>query len=210
MFDAIMKNIRHILLILMIIQFYGCEAVPIADTPEEEFPEEETGRTLILDGKEFKESKLGEFISWKCKDYSYGFRTLVEVGHLPVPDDYDYMQTSLLKDAFLSSLDDPERADWYAQLNASEKKEVDTQLNKEIHVLFKNRLGFVLYDGTNTGDIVIYERKGLRHSWGWGSVGSSYAFIIKTDGTGLFYDFSTADDDGIKHEADDIYKCSRY
>jgi len=215
MFDAIMKNIQHILLILMIIQFYGCEAVPVAEAPEEEFhedefPEEETGRTLILGGKQFTESKPGEFISWKCRDYSSSWgSTLVEVGHLPLSDDIDYTQIPFLKEAISSMLDDEERADLYAQLDDSEKKEFDRQLNKRMQELFGNRLGFVLYDGTNTGDIVIYRRDGLDRRWDWGAPGSSYSFVIETDGTGLYYDFSTADDDGFKSNADDIFKCGR-
>ena len=83
-------------------------------------------------------------------------------------------------------------------------KELHIQLVEELN----NILGFVLYDGTNTGDIVLYRRDGLSRRWDWGTTGS-YSFIIKSDGTGLFYDFSTADDAGIKSKADDIYKCRR-
>ena len=197
--DVIMKDIKYILLLLMIVQFYGCATVP----------EQETVRTLILDGVQLKESKPDEFISWECGDSSYG-RTLVEVGYLTVSDDYDYMQVSLLKDIEAIFLQfDNENADWYTQLDGSEKKVVDTEINKLFHDKYKSKLGFVLYDGTNTGDLVIYRRDGLTHRWDWGTASHTYSFVIATDGTGLYYDFSTADDDGIKSEANNVYKCSR-
>ncbi len=69
-------------------------------------------------------------------------------------------------------------------------------------------LGFILYDGTNTGDIVLYKRRGLNHRWDWGSEGDTYAFIIEPDGTGIFYDFSNAKK-GEKVGADTVYKCRK-
>ena len=95
--DVIMKDIKYISLLLMIVQFYGCAAVPEQETviPSEE----ETGRTIILDGIQFKESNPDEFISWECGDSSYG-RTLVEVGYLTVSDDYDYTRVSMIKGLF--------------------------------------------------------------------------------------------------------------
>ena len=208
MLDAIMKDFKYFSLLLMIVQFYGCAAVPEQETV---IPSEgETGRTIILDGMQFKESNPDEFISWECGDSSYG-RTLVEVGYLTVSDDYDYTRVSMIKDIMVSHLmkDDHEKADWYRQLDSSEKKKMDTEFSKLFHDQYKSKLGFVLYDGTNTGDSVLYQRDGLNRRWDWGTAGSSYSFIIETDGRGLYYDFSTADDDGIKSKADNVYKCSR-
>ena len=51
-------------------------------------------------------------------------------------------------------------------------------------------VGFVLYDGGNTGDFTYYERQGLEHHWSWGENYSQYRFVIKQDGTGLYYDFT--------------------
>ena len=199
-----MKGIKYISLVLMFIQFYGCAVVPDQKTP----------RTLILDGVQFKENKPGEFISWKCNDYSDGGRTLVEVGQLSLPEDYDVRQLSLSDDYDdeLSFLDDYDNTDWYIQLDDQGKKVADgelKELHKELIEKLNNILGFVLYDGTNTGDIAFYERRGIRHRWDWNSESSNYAFTIKSDGTGLFYDFSTANNDGMKSEADDIFKCRR-
>lgn len=53
-------------------------------------------------------------------------------------------------------------------------------------------LGFLLYDGGYSGVLTSHNRNGLEHRWNWGQEGNEYSFIIKTDGTGLYYDFTTA------------------
>ena len=65
--------------------------------------------------------------------------------------------------------------------------------------------GFVLYDGSNSGDVAHYQHKGINHRWDWGSSGNDFAFVIKPDGTGLFYDFSNTWFGSKK--ADQIFKC---
>lgn len=68
--------------------------------------------------------------------------------------------------------------------------------------------GFILYDGGYSGELTNYQRKGINHRWDWGPKGIEYAFIIKPDGLGLFYDFlSVALGKAIK--ANDVYKCYR-
>ena len=67
-------------------------------------------------------------------------------------------------------------------------------------------LGFVLYDGGNSGELTNYQRKGINHRWDWGPNGADFAFIIKPDGTGLFYDFSSVPV-GTSTKANDVYKC---
>ena len=37
-------------------------------------------RTIVLDGDTYTEDEVGGFVSWRCVDYVYGGRTLVEVG----------------------------------------------------------------------------------------------------------------------------------
>jgi hypothetical protein len=66
--------------------------------------------------------------------------------------------------------------------------------------------GFILYDGGNTGTITLYERTGLDHRWDWGPNLTDYSFILKTDGTGLYYDFTTVTK-GEPTTARDLYKC---
>jgi hypothetical protein len=66
--------------------------------------------------------------------------------------------------------------------------------------------GFVLYDGGNTGTAASYQRQGLNRRWNWESRGASYAFIVKPDNTGLYYDFSLVPD-GETTGAKEIYKC---
>lgn len=143
-----------------------------------EKPNPETGRALFLDDKEYKEGQPWQFLTWKCRDY-YGGRTLVEVGRLLIPEEFkDHIKQ---------------------QQNETE--------NEEFNIALKS-LGFILYDGTDTGNSALYYRDGLSHRWSWGPEDRSYSFIIKPDGTGLFYDFSTAEN-GIKARADDVFKCRR-
>ena len=68
--------------------------------------------------------------------------------------------------------------------------------------------GFILYDGGYSGESTIYRRKGINHRWDWGPNGNDYAFVIKPDGTGLFYDFSPVPE-GETVKADAVYKCHR-
>ena len=169
----------HKILILAISMFYlvACVTSPNMDFKE---PNSDKDRTLVLGGEELKAGEPWAFISWKCRDYSYGGKTLVEVGRATFPNEYK---------------------------NSIEYQELTNEQKQEINKL-SSMLGFVLYDGTNTGDLTTYKRDGLTHRWDWGSDGSSYSIVIKTDGTGLYYDFSTAKD-GMKSKADDIFKCSR-
>ncbi len=71
-------------------------------------------------------------------------------------------------------------------------------------------IGFVLYDGKNRGDETVYRREGLNHRWDWGLDKSdnsyNYSFVIKSDGTGLFYNFSKSSS-GNTVKADDVFMC---
>ena len=66
-------------------------------------------------------------------------------------------------------------------------------------------VGFVLYDGSSSGETAHYQREGLHHRWDWGPSGNDYAFVIKSDGSGLYYDFSRAS----TGKPSEIYKCTR-
>lgn len=68
--------------------------------------------------------------------------------------------------------------------------------------------GFVLYDGTDAGELAIYQRRGLNHTYSWGNKFSDYTFIIKPDGTGAYYDFSNTKEGDAK-KPEDIYKCKK-
>jgi len=67
-------------------------------------------------------------------------------------------------------------------------------------------VGFVLYDGGYSGDSTNYQRKGINRRWDWGPSGAEYAFVLKPDGTGLFYDFSLAVE-GESIKANEVYEC---
>ena len=66
-------------------------------------------------------------------------------------------------------------------------------------------LGFLLYDGGDIGEITFYRRMGLEHRWDWGE-NAAYSFVIKTDDTGLYYDFTTVSE-GESTRARALYKC---
>jgi hypothetical protein len=65
--------------------------------------------------------------------------------------------------------------------------------------------GFILYDGSSSGELTTYQRKGVNQRWDWGPNGE-FAFILKPDGTGLFYDFSYVPQ-GETTRAEDMYTC---
>lgn len=75
----------------------------------------------------------------------------------------------------------------------------------EVGYFYKNgsQYGFILYDGGYIGELTYFSRDGLNYRWDWGEK-FQYSFIIKPDGTGLYYDFSTSKD-GISKPRD-IYK----
>ena len=67
-------------------------------------------------------------------------------------------------------------------------------------------LGFILYDGGYTGVSAYYRRAGLERRWDWGPNDFDYTFVIKPDGTGLYYDFTTVKP-GESTKAKEVYKC---
>ena len=70
-----------------------------------------------------------------------------------------------------------------------------------------NTVGFILFDGTYSGEMAIYKREGLAHSWYWGD-DADYKFKIKTDGTGFYFDF-TGVPEGEEVTSKEIYKCKQ-
>jgi hypothetical protein len=74
-------------------------------------------------------------------------------------------------------------------------------------------LGFILYDGTDSGTLTVYSRRGINHRWDWegdweGEGGYNYSFVLQPDGTGLFYDFSNVDE-GESTNARDVFTCKK-
>ncbi|ADK81925.1 hypothetical protein [Sediminispirochaeta smaragdinae] len=69
-------------------------------------------------------------------------------------------------------------------------------------------LGFILYDGGFTGELTYYRRTGLEHRWDWGPNETDYAFVIQTDGTGLYYDFTKVKK-GKSTTASAVYICHK-
>jgi len=69
-----------------------------------------------------------------------------------------------------------------------------------------NGAGFMLYDSGDTGRLTKYRREGINSRWDWGPTGVDYAFIIKPDGTGFYYDFSSTVE-GVPVTSKDVYEC---
>lgn len=51
-------------------------------------------------------------------------------------------------------------------------------------------------DVADTRHLTTYRVTGVNRRWDWGDGGESYAFVIKPDGEGLYYDFSFIEDGG--------------
>ena len=69
--------------------------------------------------------------------------------------------------------------------------------------------GFILFDGGYSGEFALYQREGLDRSWIWGTDEEPiYKFVIKTDGTGAYYDFSSVPE-GESTKPNDIFKCKQ-
>lgn len=120
--------------------------------------------SLILNGRAISDNELGNYQTWRCRDWGYGgnLETLVEVG---------FLTNSIVH----------------------EEVEVDASL----------QIGFVLYEGTNIGTIADYKRSGLEHRWDWEENGGKYVFLVKSDGTGYYFDLSVSTD------SREAYECSK-
>jgi len=69
------------------------------------------------------------------------------------------------------------------------------------------KLGYILYDGGFVGKFTHYKRIGLEHRWDWGGANDTdYAFVIKSDGTGLYYNFTNVKE-GESIKARGVFKC---
>ena len=137
----------------------GCANIPSATATPSATANQEP-RTIVIGGEQYTENKIGDFISWGCRDYDQPDSVLVEVGTFAL----DYLE---LSDG-----------------------------------------GFILFDGGDAGNFTWYNREGINNRWSWGPSGHGYSFIIKPDGTGLYYDFSNVPE-GETIKADDVYKCKR-
>ena len=72
--------------------------------------------------------------------------------------------------------------------------------------LLDDPVGLVLYDGGNTGTDATHRREGLNRVWTWGPNNNDFLFVIKPDGTGLYYDFSKVPV-GETKKPEEVYKC---
>ena len=188
-----MKTIKQILLFALIVNIYACKEVSIRNEQSNDQSYEYVGvtsaRSLIIGGTEVKLNP-DEFVSWKCTDYPYGYKTLIEVGRIS----YDHLKKQMYENY--------KNDDEYNALNEDEKKEINEKANELIKMF-----GFIIYDGTDEGDAAFYHRRGLNHRWDWGEE-RQYSFVIKPNGIGLFYDFSTVEN-GMKSKADGVYECRK-
>lgn len=110
----------------------------------------------------------------------------------------------VLNDKTVSEKDVGRFTSWYCYDYVNDDKvllEVGFFSNKKL-----KKVGFILFDGGNSGETTRYQRTGLEHRWDWGPSGADYSFIIQPNGTGLYYDFTTSSD-GKKSKADGVYKC---
>ena len=179
-------------IVFVLITFYmlvGCAPMPIHDTAQKEMPVIEqreisdtaqkeipdTARTLEIDGKTFDKYTL-----WGCSEYSGDGPILIQLAIT------DITVKDILK-------------------TAQEVKAI--QLDKDIIKASKefqeHKLGFILFDGRKESVMALYKREGINHRWDWEE--GHYSFVIKPDGTGLYYDFTNVKSGTTK--ARDVFKC---
>ncbi len=67
--------------------------------------------------------------------------------------------------------------------------------------------GFILFDGSNTGSIAFFQRRGLEKWWVWGA-DLDYQFKLNTDGDGAYYNFSGVEE-GEKVKPNELFSCRK-
>jgi hypothetical protein len=67
--------------------------------------------------------------------------------------------------------------------------------------------GFILFDGSNTGSIAAFQRRGLEKWWVWGA-DLDYQFKLDTDGDGAYYNFSGVEE-GEKVKPNELFSCQK-
>jgi hypothetical protein len=94
---------------------------------------------------------------------------------------------------------------WYCYDFLHEEKGILLEFGYFNYPEFNVIMGFVLYDGGNTGELTFYQRNGTDHKWDWGP-NANYSFVIKPNGTGYYYDFTNVEK-GQSIKPKDLYKC---
>jgi len=81
-----MRCLKLFLSFLIMINLFACQsATQSKSSSYDQVPvnaTDESLRTIILNDEELTEYESGQFISWKCRDYSDGSNVLVELGHI--------------------------------------------------------------------------------------------------------------------------------
>lgn len=72
----------------------------------------------------------------------------------------------------------------------------------------RGEAGFILFDGGYSGQLAIYERKGLNHTWFWCDEASYYLFAILTNDAGAYSDVINVPD-GESAPILHIFKCKK-
>lgn len=68
-------------------------------------------------------------------------------------------------------------------------------------------VGFILFDGTNSGTFTTYSREGIAHRWSWGGEDMrDYAITINPSGDGYYFDLRAAEP-GETTTSKEAYKC---
>lgn len=83
----------------------------------------------------------------------------------------------------------------------------DNETPKELQGTY---VGLILFDDREDYAGGMYRREGINHRWDWGEGKGKgdYTFIIKPDGTGLYYDFTNVKQGGIT-KSKDYFKCEK-
>ena len=156
----------------------------ISDADQIETPD--TTRTLEIGGK-----TLDIYAHWACRDYASDGPTVLEL-----------VITNI---TFGDMINEVIQEDEYIKKEMQKSKDISKTL-QELKAAQKFNVGYILFDDGKEYEAALHRREGINHRWVWEE--GNYSFIIKPDGTGLYYDFTNAKDGTTK--ARDVFKCEKY
>lgn len=180
-----MKKIVFVLFTFSIL--VACTPMNVRDTSS--YETSDTPRTITIG-----DTTYDKYTLWGCREYSSSFGTVLELVRIDTPP------KSLTKDDKTQIIQENKTL----RENKNRKKILES-IDKIEALLSQMQVGYVLFEGRKEYKSTFYSRKGINHRWDWED-GGNYSFIIKPDGTGLYYDFTTVKK-GETTKARDVFKC---
>lgn len=184
----VMKKIAFVLFTFSVL--VACTPMNVRDSSTYETPESpDTPRTI-----EIGDGTYDKYTLWGCREYSSSFGGAV-LELVRIDGGIKDKSNKELAEAIYKGKEIPDK----------DKKKLLKSIEKLKTIMSKLQVGFILFEGRKEYKQTFYSRKGINHRWDWED-GGNYSFIIKPDGTGLYYDF-TGVEKGASTKANDVFKC---